>query len=1008
VTARCGDLDPFFDQELDREAARAFREHLATCERCQRVLRGRMLEAVMVADAQIERRPRGPLTTAAAIACSVAPDVPRARAILPAPRSIWHRRAITFGAAVTVVTAVAVAVVPVTRRTPPRVPLALALADQRSTEVRFSAVALDHHRPYEVVRGASSSHEQIKLAELAELEHRGDLHTLLGAFALNGDLVSADRTAGELSARQPRPTAPTLTDRAAIELLRTTTTDETSTVASERALSLTADALRIEPASPQAQWNRALALRRLGLALLAARAFDDVAALHEAGWADEARSSAEQLRRGYQRSVEDWRRRKAAADLMVLGGPPLTEDAVAAVPSLARDAFYKAVATAATPDRLDALANLARALDSQFATTALADLLARVRASDLRARAPLAAELKAILDHQKPSDAIDELRAHALKHDARDIALASFLVIDASETTDDDLVLFDQVLAHSRDPWWTLVRLARRAHVIEFVHRDDAAVDATARLAAPICATIRSAWCGRIARLAGGANSEMGRADLATEQLAAARRQARDAALPEDEIAAIEAIGQAIAIRVTDEVDSSTVAGAYLEEAALRHSSCEARLLRLDFAANAALLHHRFAQAAQARHDADVLEQERCQEVDLRLNGETARVRLVLHGDASTDSLRDHLARLRRQGSSNQSVYVNALLAAAALADKRPEGAPALRQVIDTTSADPSLPYAEQSRALAFDALVESVAAAGDAKAVLALLTERLGAPGASRCVVGAASWNRLVVAALDAEGRPALELRDIPDGAVMIPSTEVVPPALRARLARCRRVHVVTPGAYFGAPGLLGDDVAWVYRHGAPRTAAPSGPPHELVVSEATPPGDLRLAVLQPFAGGAEADTVLSGADATPVNVLAAMAPATLVVIVAHGLTDASEPSAASLVLSPDAQADYLLTASKVRTARLTRSPTVVLAGCDAGRVQVSARPWSLATSFLQAGARVVIAPTAPIPDASANEVFRSLVERIRQGADPADALVAERRGRPVAAWLSSIVVFE
>jgi hypothetical protein len=86
-----------------------------------------------------------------------------------------------------------------------------------------------------------------------------------------------------------------------------------------------------------------------------------------------------------------------------------------------------------------------------------------------------------------------------------------------------------------------------------------------------------------------------------------------------------------------------------------------------------------------------------------------------------------------------------------------------------------------------------------------------------------------------------------------------------------------------------------------------------------------------------------------------------------------------------------------------------VILAGCDAGRVQLSAEPWSLATSFLEAGARVVIAPTDPIPDAGAGEVFRALVDRIRGGADPLEALIAERTARGGAAsWLSNIVVFE
>ena len=1013
MTARCSDLDPFFDQELPRDATREFREHLGCCDRCQRLLRGRMIEAAMVSDAQLERRPRTAGDAVGAVSVpSLSPPPPSEPAVVPRAHAIVRevrarRRLLAGGAAVAVAGSLALALAPM-RAGPPATPVALALAERRSVEVRFSAPALDHHRPFGVMRAAGpASHERITLTELAELERRGDRHTLIGAFALNGDLVSAERSVTALAQAERHPSARTLTDRAAIELLRGPGAGDDAAASAERALSLASQALRTDPRSAQAQWNRALALRRLGLSLLAARAFDEIAGLREPGWLVEATANADQLRRSYQRRADDWRHTKAEADRMVLGGPVLADTTVAMAPSLARDAFYLALATASTPARIDQLAGLARALDARFATTALGDLVARVRASDLRRRAPLAAELEAIILQRKPSEAVDGLRAQALDHDARDIVLASVLVIDATETTDADLVVLDQVLAGNRDPWWDLIRLARRLYVLEFQHRDHAAVDAAARLAAPICQTIHSTWCGRIARLAASANSEMGRADLAIEQLASARRQAQQAAVPQDEIAALEALGRATAIRVTDDLDSQTVADAYLEEAALRDGSCEARLSRLDFAAGAALRHHRFAAAAKARHDADVLEQERCQDSALRLGGETARVRLMLHGEGSAETLRDHLARLQRHGASNQGVYLEVLRAAATLAEDRPAGEAGLRHVIATTTADPSLPYAADSRAIAFDALIESVAVARDASAVLELLAERVGAPRFTRCVVGAASWNRLVVAALDAGGLPSIEIREIGEGELAIPPPEVVSPALRARLAGCARVEVIAPGSYFGSARLLGDDVAWVYRSGAGHAAPPVGTPRELVVSGATPPEDLHLPALQAFDGGSDAE-VLSGAAATPENVLRAMTTATLAVIFAHALTDASEPSAASLLLSPDAQADYLLTASRVRSARLTQSPAVIIAGCDAGRVQISPEPWSLATSFLAAGARVVVAPIAPIPDTSASAVFRSLVERIRRGADPADALVTERRLRPGLAWLSSIVVFE
>lgn len=44
----CADLDYYFDDELPAEQADAFRDHLATCERCQRLLHGRMQEQVAV------------------------------------------------------------------------------------------------------------------------------------------------------------------------------------------------------------------------------------------------------------------------------------------------------------------------------------------------------------------------------------------------------------------------------------------------------------------------------------------------------------------------------------------------------------------------------------------------------------------------------------------------------------------------------------------------------------------------------------------------------------------------------------------------------------------------------------------------------------------------------------------------------------------------------------------------------------------------------------------------
>jgi CHAT domain-containing protein len=183
-----------------------------------------------------------------------------------------------------------------------------------------------------------------------------------------------------------------------------------------------------------------------------------------------------------------------------------------------------------------------------------------------------------------------------------------------------------------------------------------------------------------------------------------------------------------------------------------------------------------------------------------------------------------------------------------------------------------------------------------------------------------------------------------------------------------------------------------------------------QVVVTDVDSPPELGLAPLRRMELGSSA-RIVQRAAATPDGVLHAIADAGLVVINAHGVTDANEPSAASLVLSPDpkSKGSYWLTADRVKHARLSGAPVVILAACHAGRVQVSTEPWSLASSFLAAGARAVIAPTTEIPDETANEVFSSIVSRMQQGASPEQAVAEERaaRGKKVP-WLANVVVFQ
>lgn len=107
MTERCADLDEFFDGELVADHADAFRHHLPTCERCQRVMHGRMQEYV------VARVPAVGLAPATAPATAAAGPAPAARTAVPPapadPRPGRSRRRFAIYAAPILAAAAAVA-----------------------------------------------------------------------------------------------------------------------------------------------------------------------------------------------------------------------------------------------------------------------------------------------------------------------------------------------------------------------------------------------------------------------------------------------------------------------------------------------------------------------------------------------------------------------------------------------------------------------------------------------------------------------------------------------------------------------------------------------------------------------------------------------------------------------------------------------------------------------------------------------------------------------------------
>src|SRR5215470_2586196 len=177
------------DGELTGATADAARDHLATCAWCQ----AELADVLQLDAAVAARRSAGPAVISLA----------------------WYRRRRLQVAAVALAAAAAVVIylaLPPTQTPAPQ--LALGLAPHRMTEARLAWPGAAAYRSYDVPRTGEPPHESIALAQLAELERRGDVHGIGVLALLNGERRQAaaylDRAGGSPDA---------LADRAALALL---------------------------------------------------------------------------------------------------------------------------------------------------------------------------------------------------------------------------------------------------------------------------------------------------------------------------------------------------------------------------------------------------------------------------------------------------------------------------------------------------------------------------------------------------------------------------------------------------------------------------------------------------------------------------------------------------------------------------------------------------------------------------------------------------------------------
>jgi cellulose synthase operon protein C len=981
------------DGELSAAEATDTQAHLADCAECQ---------AELAEVLQLE------LTFAEAARQSAAKVTPLRRRV-PTPRA----RLAPIGAAAAAVAAL-VAIYWVARpRTisPAAVPgqdvgaVALALPAQRSWEARLSWRGAADHRPYHVARSAEPTSSSIPLGALAALEHRGDVHGVGVLAMLNGDYRQADAFLARAAT-----SAEVIADRAALALAEGD---------ADRALDLTDRALRTTPGHAAATWNRALALRDLGLPHAAAAAFAAVAARGEAGWSAEAKERAAAL------SAEAAQRRQltervlAAGPGLAAGPSALTVEDARSLPGLTRLFVYDAL-RAATPAQLAALQPWIAAVDSSAGEVAAS---AKRVAAVTAAHPQLAATYAQILAGKPPSgDARQRYLAALRSAHADDLLIGALLRLSPSGrvVAAAELPEFAKLTAASPDPWMKLLGAEQRAQVAL------AAGDLPAAEAALLRVRLRcqaggaeapAFRCIKLGLLLGDIYGRWQRVSEARAELLRALSLARAEREWVAENQVLEALAN-VAV-VADDATGSKLpsARAYLEELELRQPErCDLAVTSRHLIAQVLLNQLRVEDARRELEAAPTCDA--AMPAADQANQIFVRAQLLRESGTAADisALRARIAALRGDASTppqQRAVLDHAegrLLIDGGPGRDAPAGEALLRTAIASAAALASADAtARKVVAFSYSVLTLALAKRGDGAGALTALAQEQGVDVPTSCALGlAVEDQRRMAVARDARGGWVVRYDEhrttTSDDPKALVSAEIL-----AALASCPSVDVLARPPLHGTSRLLPESIAWRYRSARHSPLRLSEGP-AVVVADVEPPAALALPRLATWQ--TPRSETLSGAAATPARVLAAIANAGEVVIHAHGVGAPGASDASFLALSSDAAGRYALTVADVRAATLHHSPLVVLAACRASLgAPVLHEPWSLPAAFVYAGARAVVASAAPIPDSEAGEFFDGVRAAVTAGATVAVA-VRDARVRWLGAhrgeWVKDILVFE
>ncbi|WP_164017745.1 CHAT domain-containing protein [Pyxidicoccus trucidator] len=986
-------VQAFADGELSPEEADTFRVHLGTCTQCQsdledilqlQALGGRLAE-VEAKEAEVARpsQPGGMPSR----------DAAPSRAFRPA----WSRRR-NLVAAVALTGSLAAVLVLVVFRGPglPGVESGqnvLALAPTRSLEARLSWDGASAHRPYGVLRsGDERPRELVPLRELAKLEEAGDLHGLATGHLLRGE--------GEQAAEylQRAPASPDVdSDRAVVALTKGEL---------EEALILLDGVLEKHPQHPEALWNRALVLRELGLDAVAADAFDAVAALREPGWAEEAKERAAALRRRLDGQRGTWDDAQKAGKALALEGTLIPEPLARSVPGSARNALNTALWAAPSAEAVKALLPLARLLDAHYGGDALERRVSHVASLDFKRRGPLAERFRQVLLGTFDASGLDAYARELAASEHSDILLG---VLPLTGQLPARLPEYTKAAKAVGDPW-LMLNAEREAARAEYARGDLAGAEARLLRALPECHAAKAAYrCGQMEYVLAHIYTEEHRLVEAREHAVAGLQVARQGQEWMQQSDLLMVLGNVARYR-----NAFALARAYLGEQAARDGRCAARRqVQEGLAAMQVFALH----PKEAREE---LEHAPACDVPFFINGAFVQADLARLDPRPGDveALRDGLRKLEASGllRPGERVLATHVEGRAVIEREREAGRALLRQAIaEGNRLGSEDPVAWKARAYSYSSLILDAGRARDWAGALSLFAEESGAGTPERCELGVEVHDERTLVVARGPGGDLLGHYDASRRSPDFDVKKLVPEAMVGALKPCEHVRVFARYAVHGQAGLLPPELAWSYHTGAKRMAPAVTAPRPLVVHDVEAPASLNLPRLRGWelSGAASARRVeLTGAAATPSRLLAELVDATEVEIHAHGLVNLGVSDASLLVMAPETDGRYALTAGEVRRQKLKGAPVVVLGACRAARTAPYLHaPWSLPIAFAEAGARAVLASPIDIPDAEAGPFFERVMERIRAGAPAAIALRDERM-RALAArpdsWVKTVVVFE